>query len=332
MINVLELRPNPTSKSNGIDMYCNALKKMFEGDESISVLPVENYPMEKGGILKDRYKKGVLPALFNNCNIDVVHINGFASFSVIQAFWYAKRAKKRIVYTAHWHPFQFLNHPFRAKVFFYLFLRPLVRKYADVVVTINNEDTSFFRKFHSNVVKIPHWIDSESIDNKIKKDPNMILFVGRFNDVNKGAEHLFHLSEGLYNIHCVGPNEGNIRGDMISHINISDEELHSLYEKSSLLVVPSKYEAFSYVALEALSFGTPVLLSDRVRIGDYLNGIEGVSFFKYHDFDDFCDKVHSGLSSTVNRTEIHTIFSKDKMRNKYREMYISCVRKELKRS
>ena len=153
MINILELRPNPRSKSNGIDSYCNALYKMFISDQRVSVLPVENYPMKRGRFLKERYEKGVLADVISNQNIDVVHINGFASFSVIQSFWEAKKKNKKIVYTAHWHPFSFLNHPFRTRVFFYFILKPLIAKYANVVVTINDDDTFFFKKFHKNVYK-----------------------------------------------------------------------------------------------------------------------------------------------------------------------------------
>lgn len=324
MINILEIRPNPNSKSNGIDMYCNALRNMFGGDDEIHILPVENHPMVKSSVLKERFAKGVLDELFNNDDVDVVHINGFASFSVIQAFWSAHKAKKQIVYTAHWHPFQYLNHPSRTKVFFYLFLKPLVKRFADVVVTINNEDTAFFRKFHKNVVQIPHWIDTASLKPvQTERIPNMVLFVGRFNDLNKGSEHLFHLPEGKYDIHCVGPCKGNMRSDMVSHVNIPFEELCTLYAKASLLVVPSRYEAFSYVALEALSYGTPVLLSDRVRIKDYLEGVNGVETFKYQDYDDFCKKVKNVICTNVNTTAIHNVFSAENVKRKYREVFLS---------
>lgn len=326
MINILEIRPNPNSKSNGIDMYCNALRNMFAGDDEINILPVENHPMVKGRILKERFAKGVLRDLFNDKGIDVVHINGFASFSVIQAFWYAKKAKKKIVYTAHWHPFQYLNHPFRAKAFFYFILKPLVKRYADAVVTINNEDTAFFKKFHKKVVQIPHWIDTTALKPMaVEKDPRMVLFVGRYNDPNKGSEHLSYLPEGKYDIHCVGPCNSNLRSDMTSHVNIPFDELCSLYAKSSLLVVPSRYEAFSYVALEALSYGTPVLLSDRVRIADYLENVEGVDIFTYHDYNDFIEKVTKVVDKVVNKDKVKQIFSSERIKDKYKKLFLSLV-------
>lgn len=329
MINVLEIRPNPNSKSNGIDKYCQSIRRMFEGDEVINILPVENHPMKKYRVLKEIYSEGVLKKLFNLDDIDVIHINGFASFSVVQCFWYAMKAKKKIVYTAHWHPFKYLNHPIRAKVFFYLFLKPLVKRFANIIVSINNEDTAFFRKFHSNVVQIPHWIDSSQVRSCLEtKDPSMILFVGRVNDPNKGAEHLYSLPEGKYNIQCVGPCEGVLRCDMESHVNISEEELSLLYQKASLLVVPSRYEAFSYVALEALAHGTPVLLSDRVRIGDYLKEVEGVGIFKYHDNSDFEYNVKKMIGREVDKVKVMSLFSKDAIKSLYYNVFLNCDLKD----
>ena len=323
MVNVLEIRPNPNSKSNGIDKYCQSLRRMFKDDEEIKILPVENHPMKKIRVLKEIYSDGVLTKLFNRNDIDVIHINGFASFSVVQCFWYAMKAKKKIVYTAHWHPFEYLNHPLRAKVFFSIFLKPLVKRHANVVVTINNEDTAFFKSFHPNVIQIPHWIEESkpAFEGDVEKDPRMILFVGRFNDPNKGAEHLFKLPEGQYDIHCVGPCNGGLRSDMTSHVNISDEELNILYQRASLLVVPSRYEAFSYVALEALSYGIPVLLSDRVRIADYLGGVEGVGLFPYRNFDEFVNKVKNMIGKEIDKCKVMNLFSEGSVKHRYSKLF-----------
>ena len=72
MVNVLEIRPNPNSKSNGIDKYCQSLRRMFWGDEEINILPVENHPMKKNRVLKEFYSDGVLRELFNREEIDVI--------------------------------------------------------------------------------------------------------------------------------------------------------------------------------------------------------------------------------------------------------------------
>lgn len=322
MINILELRPNPHSKSDGIDKYCNALRLLFQNDDNVNILPIENYPMKNTGVLKEFYVGSRLKEEIQRKDIDIIHINGFASFSVLQCFWLALKAKKKIVYTAHWHPFNYLNHPFRAKVFFYFFLRPLVKLGSNAIIAINSEDYSFFSRIRENVKRIPHWVEITQLQPKIEKDPFMILFVGRLNDTNKGIEHLLHLPKGEYHIHCVGPGEIELREDFIRHVDVSSEELQKLYSKASLLVVPSRYEAFSYVALEALSAGTPVLLSNRVRIADYLEGVQGVDVFKYQDYSEFCDRVKRSIGAKVDVEVINSIFSIDKIKEQYKSLFL----------
>lgn len=323
-MNILELRANPTSKSNGIVKYCDELYDMFSDDPDVNILPVQNLPMKRGRLLRERYTNKTFDIQIKSKAVDVVHINGYAAFIVFQAFLSAVWHKKKIVYTPHWHPFQYLAHPGRGRFFFYCLIKPMVKYFADVVITLNNEDTAFFSQFHHNVIKIPHWTNFHLKDNNTEKNPKMILFVGRLTDGNKGFEHLFYLPEGKFEIHCVGAGKRDLRSDMIHHENISNEELASLFAKASLLVVPSRYEAFSYVTLEALCHKTPVLLSDRVRIYDYINGIKGVGCFHYQDYGEFCRMVDALLCSDVDVSSVLSIFNVDKIRNKYKEVFSQC--------
>jgi len=325
MIFVLELRPNPTTKSNGIDKYCQSLRLMFDGDSDITILPIKDIPMRRTKLLKEIFDWKSLKELIKDKNVDVVHVNGYASFTVFQSLFYAARYKKHIVYTAHWHPFEFLTHPQRAMLFFNILIKPLVKRYVDAVICLNKQDEAFFSALHKRIVRIPHWCDMK-IDESAKqttKDPNMIMFVGRVNEENKGIEHLYELPEGKYNIHIVGAGERVWRSDMTHHCNVSSEELGELYSKASLVVVPSKYEAFSYAALEALIHGTPVLLSDRVRIVDYVKGVKGIDVFEYHNFEEFNKKVDLSIGIDVDTKKIIHIFSIDIIRKQYKELLVS---------
>ena len=109
---------------------------------------------------------------------------------------------------------------------------------------------------------------------------------------------------------------------MTHYQNISDEELAELYSKASLLVVPSLYEAFSYVTLESLSFETPVVMSERVRIADYLGNLKGYSIFKYGDTEDFVNKVKNTIGTTVESERILNIFAPEKIKKKYEQIYL----------
>lgn len=151
----------------------------------------------------------------------------------------------------------------------------------------------------------------------------MILFVGRVDDPVKGFQHLYSIPEGKYEIHCVGKGTIKQRGDIIQHINIPNEELIQLYAQASLVVVPSKYEAFSYVTLESLCYGTPVVMSENVRIADHLKGIKGYSIFKYGDNKDFIKKIEETIGENVEITKIMSIFNPEKIRLAYKKLYLS---------
>jgi glycosyltransferase involved in cell wall biosynthesis len=100
-------------------------------------------------------------------------------------------------------------------------------------------------------------------------------------------------------------------------------ELATLYAKASLVVIPSKYEAFSYAALEALSYGTPVLLSERVRIADYLDGVKGFQIFHYGDHTDFLNKIALSLGMVVETDKIKKIFDPEMIKEHYRSIYLN---------
>lgn len=322
MLTILHIRKIPAEGYDGTDNYCQRLHMCLADDEECRVLEVPDIP-QKRSVFKYAYDENVLAEYI--AKADVIHVNGYTAWGTRQALRLARRMGKKVVYTAHWHPFSKLRHPFLGKMFFTLFLKPYIRRYADAVTTINNEDTAFFRRFHSNVIQIPHWnVNDCKPDTSIVRKPNMIVFVGRINDPVKGFEHILSLPENVYDIHCVG--KGDItatRKDITHHVNIPQKDLDRLYAEASLMVVPSKYEAFSFAALEALAMGTPVVMSQNVRIADYLGGIEGYSVFSYGDIDDFNRKVNETIGRHVDTQRIADTFSARRIISLYKNVYKS---------
>ena len=303
----------------GTDNYCKALYKMFKDDTECTPMPVADLPTVKSRLFHYYYRPAPLKEAI--AHADTVHINGYTAMGTIQALTAAARQHKRVVYTAHWHPFQCLRLPFLGRLFFNRLMRPAIKRCAQVVTTINSEDTRFFQAFFPNVVQIPHWYNPLPMTVIPERKKNMILFVGRADDPVKGIEHLYALPKNEFEIHYVG--KGKVeRTDFIQHIGISDSELATLYCQASLLVVPSKYEAFSYAALEALTYGAPVLMSERVRIADYLQGIDGWQTFRYGNMEDFLNKVRTTIGTTVDKETVIKTFAQEKVKNKYRSIYL----------
>lgn len=323
MLKVLIIRSTPETKGAGIDVYCHAIKDLFHDDRDINILPITDYQTKQFGLLKAFYKWKPFIKSIKDSNADVLHINEFASFTVIQAFIAAIITKKRVVYTAHWHPYKHMRRPLLAFLLFNVLVRWLVKFKADTVITINNEDTRYFQSFHKNVVRIPHWLRFENINRDIPKHKKLILFVGRVDSPNKCADYIYTLPLNKYEIHVVGKGDVPNRSDLIQHINLPKDELANLFARASLLIVPSKYEAFSYVSLEALAFKTPIVVSDGVRISDYLDGLKWGSVFNHGDYNGFIKAVENTIGMEVDVDEILNIFSKERAYSLYKSLYIT---------
>jgi glycosyltransferase involved in cell wall biosynthesis len=57
---------------------------------------------------------------------------------------------------------------------------------------------------------------------------------------------------------------------------LTSEETRRAIASAALVVVPSRFESFSYVGAEALLAGRPVILSDRVGLGEWTDGLPRV--------------------------------------------------------
>ena len=325
-IKVVPISPDPIGQVNGIGTYCRALSQLFEGCEEVSVTPPLDVKVKETKLVNFVFGWRSLYKAMKASEADVVHVNGYTAFNVFQSLLIARMQGRRIVYTAHWHPFAMLR-PLLGKTFFYVMIRPFMG-FVDRIVTINSEDTAFFAFARKKVRRISHWnrFDAGQLPLAVEKNKRMILFIGRFNAYNKGFDYLYHLPEGEYDIHCVGRGNVDLRSDMTIHTNIPGEELRELYARASLVVIPSMYEAFSYVALEALTMGTPVLMSDRVRIADYLDGCQGVDVFTFGDYDAFVRQVAAHIGARVDREKVLRLFSPESIRQQYIEVYRECMK------
>lgn len=323
-IRVLPMPGAVSAQRGGQYTYCNNLHDLFQDDLEIEYLPVSqpkgwNIPVINKFFFnwKDLYRK------IKRSQCDIVHINGYLEPSTWQEFIIAKLLNKRIIYSPHFHPFKYLRRPILGKVFFYALIVPML-PFAKSILTIGESDKRFFQRLSAKVISIPHhFVRKDLIDlSSIQRNPKMILFVGR-NEPNKGLDYLYELPRN-YEVHCV--TDGILkRKDFIQHYRISNAELSRLYATASLVVVPSMYEAFSLVALESFSHGTPVLMSSNVKIIDYLNEEEGYGVFKYGDKADFLSKIESLMGTKVQADEILSKFSPDKIKEDYKRMFFNAI-------
>ncbi|MGN1033020.1 MAG: glycosyltransferase [Intestinibacter sp.] len=137
---------------------------------------------------------------------------------------------------------------------------------------------NIYKKFlnikNSSVISITHSDIKNNIVEKNFKDTLKITYLGQVSEY-KG---FFLLKEVLDEIYLEGYSNFSLNISSIPpvvepYMNViggySYDDLHQIFKATDILVVPSLWkETFSFVTVEALSYGVPVLISDNVGAKD----------------------------------------------------------------
>ncbi len=297
---VLFLSENPHTHIGGIENHITYIGKILEEKKGYSVAYLSAKELASRTIID----KQMVPMKKIKKNIisiapDVIHVHGFSSFFVYQCLSVVKKTvpNVKLVYTPHYHPFQYHNRPLLAAAFFHVFLKRSLKN-IDILIALTEAEKDFFAQYveEHKIHIVPNGIDSNHhMTEKEKPSSPSLLFIGR-DDHNKRLDFIemqreFFKEKGI-KCHIVTDKEKNFDEVFVYYKNLSDSQLQALYEKCTLLSVPSKYEAFSIVALEAMSYGMPILISDRVQIKSYIvDGGECNQVFRYDDSRDFQNKL-----------------------------------------
>jgi len=144
----------------------------------------------------------------------------------------------------------------------------------------------------------------------------IVLFMGRLT-IQKGAEFFIRVAKKVLEIEdCffVVAGTGNILPELVDLAvslgisnrimftgELTDEELHHIYRISQVYVLPSVSEPFGITVLEALSAGTPVIVSKSAGVSEILESCLRVDFW---DVDEMANKIVALLRYKQLRKEI----------------------------
>lgn len=248
---------------------------------------------------------GIIPYLRKNLtDFDIVHIHDLRHFQALIAHHYAVHYSIPYVLQAHGAAL-----PFRRKklnVFFDVTLgRRLIRD-ADVMLALTDQEVNQYKSIGAAEHKIkilPNGIDlSEFIGlpsrgefrrkHRLEKNEKVILFLGRIHEI-KGLDLLIDafglLRKDLEDVRLViaGPAleerdkrlERTLRqrthdlgfGDRVLFVGpLYQRDKLEAYVDADVYVLPSRYETFPFTVLEAWACGTPVIVTDRCRISEYV--------------------------------------------------------------
>jgi len=242
-----------------------------------------------------------------SCNdYDIVHVHGYNSFLAYHVTRMKKECGFSIVFTPHFHPTG--KRPRLLRKAFDIVYGKRALWNSDVITVlskIEKEQIIAAGVEPSRVRTVANPLDPDILRDvpwdiarkKFALKEKVVLFVGRL-DENKGLPVLLEAFEKMgrkdTSLCIVGKDlcmEKGLRA-IIAEKGLKDvqitgqvekDTLLSLYSCASVLVLPSSYEAFGMVLLEAMAKGVPVVGTEVGGIPEVLNGGECGLLVPYGD-------------------------------------------------
>ncbi|MCX7679330.1 MAG: glycosyltransferase, partial [Spirochaetes bacterium] len=157
-----------------------------------------------------------------------------------------------------------------------------------------------------------HWAD-EGFEPKntskefvfgVKGEVPVLLFAGRLSD-EKGVMEIPQIMERVWKVHPsakvafagMGPKEKELKEKLPSAIFlgwVDHAKLPEVYSAADMLILPSRFDTFGCVVLEALSCGLPVAAYNTKGPKDII--VDGVNGYLAKNVDDISEKIIAFLN------------------------------------
>jgi len=154
----------------------------------------------------------------------------------------------------------------------------------------------------------------------VKKIPNSVLYVGRLHE-RKG---IFYLIDAIKTVKDEIPDiklyligSGDLKGALQKKIeaedlfgntifigSVSEEELIKWYNKTEVFVIPSLFEGFGIVCIEAMACGAPVIGTNVPGIVDIIKNNENGILVKPKNYFELADAIQKLLQDDIFRKRL----------------------------
>ena len=154
-----------------------------------------------------------------------------------------------------------------------------------------------------------------------------LLFVGRF-DPPKGIDWLLKVFEKCerkdIHLYVIGDNVvSNGMGiekkntEKVTFLGwVNHDELPAYYEACDAVIMPSRWEAFGLVAIEAMKYGKPVLASNRGALPELINDNKNGYLFDFNKPNSLTKLLYSLKKADLNNFH-------NEIKNKFQEKFIA---------
>lgn len=245
------------------------------------------------------YTPSIKRWLLANCvDFDIVHLHTFRSYQNTAVCKLKKRLNVPIVVQPHGSATTEIGSR-KLKLIFDVFFLPRMKQCADLVFALSESEKCVLTQMGfpekkitiipngiNNIMDIQYRCENEFRNRlRVNSDCPLLLFVGRIEPI-KGIDILICAFSKVAVEHqemtlaIVGPggdyqNELERMVDRLGMTNrviftgpLYDRDKICAYDECDVVIIPSRYEMFPMVLLEALSLGKPVILSEECAVAD----------------------------------------------------------------
>lgn len=181
---------------------------------------------------------------------------------------------------------------------------------------LGRQVTSDFELDPTAVRSVPGGIDqtwwaAPQPDIDERPDANLVFAWGRI-QYEKGfhvlAAAMAQLRSGHPNAHCVIAGRGSYLAELQSQIDVigvsdlvdlpgyvSDNELRAFLHRSACVVIPSLYEPFGVIALEALAGGSPLVVAETGGLSEVVEGTDAALTFEPGNTNQLAERIDAVL-------------------------------------
>ncbi len=273
--------------------------------EQYNNITIHRFPLARGAVLTHLVLFILLPFYALRIQPDVI----YEDISV--APWLAHLTCFWIPHTAIVHNFngtQFLQHGKPRGVLFWLLDTTTLLLYKNqtmITVSAYMEETLAHHGFTDTHV-IHNGVEQDLFD--VQEDTrDHVLYLGRL-AYRKGTDLLFdawHTLRDDIDLHVAGANHGNytIPEDVTYHGYVTEEEKRKLLGRTRAVLIPSRWEGYGIVALEAAATGTPVVANDAPGLREAVTNETGelVNFNNVTAVTDAISSVAESYDPTTAR-------------------------------
>lgn len=277
----------------------------------------KDWPIPKENIIYYSYSRNlmsIIPAIraiknaIDKIKPDVIycHSTWAGLFVRLPQFVFSK--KYRIIYNAH--GWSFLRDTVKWKKNIYALIERILLLKTDKIINVSCFEYNAAKRYGLNSEKqeviysgLPE--KKEDVDETIKLSDKKIniLFVGRF-DPQKGVDYLLDVFNKCTrkDIHLTLIGDNVIGGLQIKKQNtnqitflgwVPHDKIANYYNACDAVIMPSRWEAFGLVAIEAMKYGKPVIASNRGALPELIEKRKNGIIFDFNDKESLIEIVDS---------------------------------------